>query len=456
MHIPFFRIFYSTTFTVLVLVLVVLLLVSPGDIIFQAYRNKQFINIFFIAGVYLLTLIISILIYGTRLFAIRSHLASIPKTWMPIEKSDVGKTVRRMIVDGLLRSALIAYETHPRDLRQDTPESESRKASSTTAKSLPSRSIEHIKIIHDVSKTPIWGNINHPGWSPPTSPDLPDLQYLPVILELPHLIEAKAVSLAPPDPLCQPEPDASSPVTIQAPLPDALAVEILQRPAMMGLRDYITHLTSIDMIQPPSLGADFLFLYEKARFSGHAVDEADFRKLMSIFAEILRGMKELDPAIVADLHAEDEDENDFSSDPAGEDDASLRSTETVEHTPFHTPMPYAGGFIRAEDEAKLKKSSTSRSDSESNSRSAPSRARTKSQATVSTSSTAASRRRQQRRQQQQANRIPSTNSLKRVRTDASSASSQRSGSSVIRLAEARAPLDLPYTIITTSSSTEEI
>ena len=354
---------------------------------------------------------------------------------MPIEKGDVNRRVRRMIVDNLLRSALIAYESHPRDLREDIHELKDPKESGSHNKWLPNQSTEQMRIRHNPVAAPIWGDISHPGWSSPTSHDLPNLQYEPVILELPHLIEAKAVSLAPPDPGYALDPDAENVEPLPSQVPNALAVDLLQRPATTSLRDYITHLSSIDMIDPPSLGADFLILYEKARFSGSALQETEFRKLMSIFAEILRGMKELDPEIVAELHAED----DYESDIDGDGGESLESTETVEHTPFHTPLPYAGGFFRPADGYVAAKSNVSLSGSEGSVHTAPSRARAKSRATTSVAASSRPR----------ADRKTSLSSLRKFRT-ASSASSQRSGGSVIRLSEARGPLDLPYTIVTSS------
>ena len=117
-RIPFFRIFYSTTFTVLALIFLVLLLITPGDAIYQAYKNNQIYNVFVIAGVYLLTFIIALLIYSVRIFTTRSHLSSVPRSWIPIEKGDVHKDVRRMIVEGLEMSARIAWRVYPKDVRE--------------------------------------------------------------------------------------------------------------------------------------------------------------------------------------------------------------------------------------------------------------------------------------------------------------------------------------------------
>ncbi|SLM34694.1 hypothetical protein LPUS_03613 [Lasallia pustulata] len=389
----------------------VLLLITPGDSIFQAYQNRQLYNIFVIAGVNFLTLVLAILLYASPLYTNRSALASIPKVWIPIEKGVVSKGVRRMVIEGLARNARIAYEA---DLKVDVTALGNRETSATTSPETIQRT-QHREV-----RT--WGNISHPGWSSPSSPDLPNLHFEPVILELPHLIEAKAVSLAPPHLLFEPELDPQDPAANEVPLPDALAVELLQRPTTMGLRDYITQLTSLGMINPPALGPTFL--YEEARFSGHGLDELAFRFLMHIFAEILRAMKELNPDILADLRAEE----DAASDLYDGDEASLMTTETMQRTP--RPEYYeAEGYA------------------DEHSPQAP-RLRSQGQAFLYTghSSPGARRTSTQERADRAASRSGSSSPIGRVRTRASTGSTQGSAGSVIRLAEARTSLDLPYAI----------
>ncbi len=427
MHIPVFRIFYSTTFTILTLITIVLLLITPGDSIFQAYQNRQLYNIFVIAGVYFLTLVLIILLYASRLYTNRSALASIPKAWIPIEKGDVSKSVRRMVIESLARNARIAYEARPRDLKADEATPGNIDVSSRT----PLETIQGTQ--HREVRT--WGNISHPGWSSPSSPDLPNLHFEPVILELPHLIEAKAVSLAPPDPLFEPDLiPPQDPTATQIPLPDALAVELLQRPATMGLRDYITHLTSLAMIKPPSLGPSFLALYEKARFSSHGLNETAFRNLMHIFAEILRGMKELNPEILAELRAEE----DAASDLYDGDEASLSTNETVQRTP--RPEYYEAEEFAPSVRDDSPQASRSRSQGQGflyTGLSSPGARRKSTPRTTTTD--------------QGAPRSTSSSPIRRVRTRASTVSTRGSAGSVIRLAEARTPLDLPYAITTASS-----
>ena len=425
MHIPFFRIFYSTTFTVFALILFLLLLVTPADQIYQAFKNRQIYNVFIVGATYLITLLTAVVLYAFRLYTNRTVLAAIPKAWSPIEKGDVGKRVRRLVTEHLERSALITYESRPRDLRDERASAASRGLFSNAHTRRPSVSRNSDGTVTSIPHAPIWGNISHPGWSSPSSPDLPNLQYQPVILELPHLIEAKAVSLAPPGRPYDPDSNPSDLDLPGPPIPDGEVVELLQRPATMGLRDYISHLLSLDIITPPSLSTDFLALYEKSRFSGEELDESEFRTLMNTFADILRSMDHLDPVIVADLHANSGTASELSS----VDAASLSSTNTVAYTPY--PSAYVSASTSSDG---------SRAGSPKTTRTAPSSPKSNEGRTIPSGASGSTH---------QGIRTPSLASIQRVRTRESemSRTSQRSGGSVIRLVEARSPLDLPYTII---------
>jgi hypothetical protein len=403
-----FRVFYSTTYTVVFLVLVAYILLTPSDTIYQAYKSGRYVDIFVIAGVYVLTALIAILIYASRLYTNRSVLQSIPKTYMPIEKEDLPtKAVTRMIADALARSAVIAYEAQP---RVPKPEDSSPTASARISALSPS--------VNKVPNAePTWGHIAHPGWSSPASPDLPNLQYATVIAELADLIEARAVSLAPSDPLAPPNVDGT-------PMPDERVVEILQRPAEMGLREYMGQLIELQVVKDTFLAHEFLNLYERARFAPDPLTEVEFRALMGIFAEILRGMTGLDPLILAEIEedngdsmlAEDESEVSFSS-----EDGSLRR-----HRPDDGPP-----WPVSEDSAPSIPSEYDGNDDyeEHSLRTAPV-ARSVSRRTESS-------------------RMVSANSglgLRRTRSAGSAASrgSTRSGGSVVRLAGAGS--DPPYTI----------
>ena len=426
MHIPFFHIFYNTTFTFLSILLVTLLCITPVDQTIQAIKHRQVYDIFIIAGSHLLTFLITIFIYAGRLFANRSALAVIPKSWSPIEKGDVVERVRKLVAENLKRSAVIAYEAHPRNLEEDPA------VIVTGVQNFPPKTPSEAARQQLSGLVPAWGTISHPGWSSPSSPALPNLHFDPIILELPHLIEAKAVSLAPADRLFIPASQDDGPESSNPPLPDALAVELLQRPATMGLRDYISHLTSLAMIHPSALGSSFLAIYEKARFSGKPLHEEEFRALMNIFAEILRGMTVLDLDIVAGLHAEqDALSNDVES--AAGDADSLITSATVEYTPRPDTYP---------SDASSTTSSSRRSQA--------------------TARTAQSLPRATHTDISSVNRTPRhhggihTPSSSSLRSRASSGFTQRSGGSVIRLSEARGLLDLPYTILTASSTREDV
>ena len=300
------------------------------------------------------------------------------------------------------------------------------------------------------SLEPAWGIIAHPGWSSPCSPDLPNLQYEPVIVELSHLIEAKAVSLAPPDPL-SPSPgldgnldqavEAEAEAEAEAPIPDPVAVELLQRPASMGLRDYLSHLAAVGMLDLDPLVSDFSTRYEYARYSGQDLDEGEFRTLMGVFAEILRRMRPLDVSIVDEMRADDMDPHQALSSSESDDDdhrdeagdaESVHTTETVQRTP-RPDEPYSSSSSSSLASANP----SSPSPSQGTLHTAPSRP----PATRNPSSMSRRSAMNQR----------SLSSLRRTRTGTSSSgySARSTGAgSVIRLKEAKGPLDLPYAILT--------
>lgn len=430
MRIPFFRIFYSTTFTVLGFILALLLLITPGNLIYEAFRRRQIYSIFIVAGVYILTFVVAVLLYASRLYANRRALVHIPKDWSPVAKDDVAEKVRKLVTEKLEESAVVAYKSRPRNLsKDDGPQIQSPQ--------------DNVQVIRPrapgnqppIEKIPSWGIISHPGWSSPSSSDLPNLHFDPVIRELANLIEAKAVSLAPPDRLY--DPAAAAIDGSEPPLPDAPVVELLQRSASTGLRDYFAHLSSMGIIDQRELVASFLTLYEQARFSGNSLDERDFRHLMALFADILRGMKELDAEFVTQIRADNESmvsADDEMLDGAAEV-KSFWSNDTVQHTPrpdmYYTPRP---------DNVSI--SSGSEVESEGTIRTAPSHLGSRRDISNASRSPSA------RHQQQMA--TPSTPPPRPMKSHSRSLRSQGSAGSVIRLAEARTPLELPYTIITSS------
>ena len=314
--------------------------------------------------------------------------------------------VRRLVREGVQRSASVAWETRPRDLRTHE-QSEGPRAGHGQRRE---------------GEVPHWGIISHPGWSSPDSPDLPYLHLPPIILELPHLIEAKAVSLAPnlsyPQEPSPPTQEAEEP-HLQTPSP--LAISLLQRPATSSLRDYLTHLSTLGLINPASLLPTFLTAYETARFSPTtSISEPAFRTLMSIFASLLRGMQSLDPALVAELRATEEAEAEEIARYDGAEGSSVETTSTVAH---NKPYP------------------SSRSDSLVSSGHSPQPESQDGGSSSSSGSLVHERRR--------GLRTPSIATLRSIRSRASSVltgDGSVGAGSVIHLADAAGPLELPYRI----------
>lgn len=389
------RFFNSTVFFFFALTLFCLILLTPADAIYQCYETNRLTNIFFITGAYVITFLLAVLIYATRIYTNRSTLAGIPKAWIPVEKEDVSKSVRRLVMEGLARSAVISYQARPRDLSSEAD------------------AFQNYKSLLIDPEHPPWGAIEHPGWSSPASPDLPDLPYRTVIHELPNLIEAKAVSLAPADVLSSAAPEL---------FPDTRIVEVLQRPASMGLRQYIQHLTSLGAIDPPDLGTEFLALYERARFSSHELRESEFRELMHLFAEILRAMTSHAAPVLEEIRDSASYRRADSESVIGPYDEE-GETDTLERG-------YDGAFTSMRSNS-LQPSNTSTWETQSGYGTAPA-----TQSPVSGLSPSSGP------YMRGPLRTPSTRSLRRVYSGRSGSS----GGSVIRLTQPQHPGDLPYSI----------
>ena len=264
----FFQWIYRSFYFILYIILLGLLLITPADAIERSLKNGQIYNVWLLIIVSAVTILVICFVYFVRLYVNRTILASIPKTWMPIELGDVKKHVHAMIGEGLQRSALVAFEARPRI--------GGREGTQTAAGQLG--------VERDLQRK-IWGGIEHKGWASPESPDLPNLQYTTVLAELPNLIEAKALTLAPPDPMVQGPPGSAL---------DPEAVGLLQRPPNLSLRGYIDHLISLGVLAPGDPTNSFLQKYEGARFSTQPLSDAGFRELMHLFAELLRLMTSMD------------------------------------------------------------------------------------------------------------------------------------------------------------------
>lgn len=327
-----FRVIYDSFYVFLSLIVLLLLLVTPADNVRLALQNHQNLHVLTTVICLSVTLLFVVLLYFARLYVNRTALANIPKPWIPIGRGEVKKSVRKMIVAGLSRSAAIAYESKPRvaPARPPTAMTDSEEAEEEEAKDVGKGRKSTLRVFK-LKKAPtvedkmgitlpphraVWGEIEHYGWSSPNSLDLPNLQYSSVISELPNLIEAKALTLAPP------VPEAAH---AEPPALDPEAIGLLQRPDNLALRQYLTQLAELGVLAPSRTTADFLSAYEYARYSTRPVSNARFRELMHLFAELLRAMRPLDPAVLAGL-----DGGGFSGDEKDEetdidDDAPRRS-----------------------------------------------------------------------------------------------------------------------------------
>jgi hypothetical protein len=365
MRIPLFRIWYSTTYTTILLLLLIILAITPADMIYQSIKASKLRQLFVIGGVYLLTFFITVLIYSTRIYTNRTVLAAIPKSFIPVEDGEVGASVRRMVVKQLVRSAIVAWDCRPRDLgseqaevggeddeRPGTSGSRNEKEKDRPQKKRGDYHGVQAIILPVSAKKPPWGHVSHPGWASPSSSDLSNLQYWKVLCELPNLIEAKAVSLAPPDPTLE---DSGFQYPNNAPpLPDAHIVTLLQRPRAMGLRDYLARLSEFGLLNPPTLGPTFLAQYEYARFSTACLTELEFRTIMAVFADILNGMVDIEPSVIEEARAQSLASETRSLAPTASDSDTSSSHSRL---PYGTPMlhrqpstsSYTDSFTSTED-----------------------------------------------------------------------------------------------------------
>ncbi|KAK0759916.1 hypothetical protein N5P37_006992 [Trichoderma harzianum] len=432
-HSLFLRILYRSLYLFLYVVLCGLLLITPSDAIQRSVVNRQWYNIWIIASGYVVTVFIVGFVYVVRLYVNRTVLASIPKSWVPIDKGDVKEAVYKMIGAGLSKSSAIAYAARPRvdeemmgdDQDEDDLEDEAR----TRAKLMAwnEEALERDEPIPMPPHRPVWGVIEHGGWASPNSPDLANLQYSSVVAEVPNLIEAQALRLAPSDPTSQTDP----------PMLDPEAAELLQRLPSMSLRDYFGHLASLGVAVMDETVAEFLSKYEIARFSTKPISNAEFRELMHLFAEILRSIQPLDPTVLDHLYEEDEEEGGRmhrTMTPESDIDNDAPA-ETIPSTPRTISRPSTASTQRSVQRRTRRRTNTYRT--------AP--------------STPGSRRHM--------NMTPhsaSTNGLAQMRrtytsSQHSSAASLRSKSSdgsgsVIRLADSGDVSDLPYILSLTEST----
>lgn len=288
---------YGSVYLVICVILVGLLLITPGDAIQRSLRNGQTYNIWIVAISYVVTVFITCVAYVLRLYINKTALASIPKAWVPVEKGDVADHVYRMIGAGLDRSAAIAYEARPRvegegegrrEQGQDGATRRPLRTKPTTAEELGA-ALPRLRAV--------WGDVEHCGWASPNSPDLPNLQYSAVVPELPSLIEGKALTMAPADPA----------------MLELEATSFLQRPPNMSLRGYLNCLADLGIIDANKTTARFVSHYEYARFLNRPISNARFREFMHLFAEVLRAMWPLDMAAFGSPVGNDDGAHDRAS-----------------------------------------------------------------------------------------------------------------------------------------------
>ena len=250
-----------------------------------------------VGGTCVVTALLAIFIYSSRLYTNRTVLAGVGKAYIPVEEGEVGKSVRKMVVGQLERSAIVAWESRPRDLLGEILVAEQ-------AGTLPPETMSVGRNDYTVGRevpvdpaNPPWGHIRHAGWTSPSQGEeeqMTDLQFANVIAELPNLVEARAVSLAPADPAGTPPKGP--------PMADPVVADVLLRPETMGMRDYLTQLSYLGLVNPPEISQKFLTQYENARFCGSPISDTEFKSLMAGFGDLLAGMTEMDPAITQQIH----------------------------------------------------------------------------------------------------------------------------------------------------------
>ena len=416
-----FRIFYSTSFTLVFLLLFAFCCVTPADTLYQSYKRNRVVDICLIAGAYILTGLIALFLYASRLYSNRSVLRDIPKTILPIEKDDLpGKRVYKLIEECLKRSAVIAYQARPRAKRIEVELPHAGERLLVLTNQSKQHHHEHRLTEHEQRLLdPKWGPIAHPGWHSPAAKEMPNLQYAKVVDELIDLIEAKAVSLAPRDPLATPNEDGTA-------IPDQRVLELLTRPDNVGMRHYLSLLTDLGVVPDNSLTEAFIISYERARFAPKPLSEPEFQALMRLFAELLRSMKHIDQALI-DLN---DIQDDHSLPHTPSDKASTFSASSIIHPSNLPPRRMSEDSVPSMSDDDFEAATYYTTKSASRSRDNRSTSRPTNPRFFSASSRPNLRQR------------PSEMSERSAR----SGGSERSNGSVIRLRRDDDEGDLPYTI----------
>ncbi|PHH83378.1 hypothetical protein CDD82_1607 [Ophiocordyceps australis] len=261
------RIAYAAIYLVFYLILIGLLLITPGDAINRSVRNKQTYNVWIITVAYVVTAVVVCSVYALRLHVNKTALASIPKTdGATIPKGAVQKTIEA----SLDASARVACEAQPRLGCQTTQRA--------------------------------WRAIEHAGYAPPNATQSADVRYRDVVLELGNLLEARVVQTG-----------------VGVPGLPAL----LQRQPHMSLRHYLAHLSVLGVIEADKSTTDFIALYEYARFANRPISHARFTHLLRLFALLMRNVRPVSPP--------DDEESDIDDNaPLASGPQSRSSRETLE------------------------------------------------------------------------------------------------------------------------------
>jgi hypothetical protein len=274
-RIKFFHVFYKTTFTLLSLLTFVLILVPPGDAIAQAIpHSRRLYNVFVIGGMYILTGVVAVVLYTSRMYTFRRLLNEIPKSRVPISKADLPKRVHMAVTENLCRSARIAVGSRPS------------------------------------ASEGFWGVVNHSGWAPPDG-EMAGVEYRGIVNELPALLERGAKA---------------------AVVFGGGDGEVVTRMEFMTLRQWMENLVGMGLVQREE-AEEFLTLYERARFRrrGKGIGEGEFRGLMRALKVVLDGMQGDNHGLQeeADWHRESGDEYTASASGSRRVDSTYQRLEDV-------------------------------------------------------------------------------------------------------------------------------
>jgi hypothetical protein len=305
---------YRFSYGVLLTVLIILLLITPADLIIKTFaspgppgaseaairslRVRIILVVVIISGA---AAVVSLFIYSLRVWESRRLIASLPRDNVIRNhvknkrlasekgiKSKKEKDWEFMVRQCRERSAKIAFMGWPR------PDTEA------------GQDVQHDGWSAPKSYIPAGDNHKaNDAAAPKTNEALDETRFEDVVLELPNLIEAKAVSSVSPFSVSA----ATTPAAGNSGHADANKLEeqleedqldrevletALSRSRDQGLREYLAMLSDLGVLKTsPDLVITFLGQYEQARFSGVTLSLKEFETLMRLGGEILRGLSRL-------------------------------------------------------------------------------------------------------------------------------------------------------------------